>query len=95
MKRYSPDAAAVYTVLGNLLEARNDPKRAVECYVAALKLNPFLWDSFERTCSTGQSQGCLVHNLSMLILSRDQDPSSEHLQEFSRDFCITLADIVC
>jgi anaphase-promoting complex subunit 3 len=53
MKRYSPDAAAVYSVLGNLLEARNDPKRAVECYVAALKLNPFLWDSFERTCSTG------------------------------------------
>ena len=53
LKRYVPDAASVYSVLGNLFEARNDRKRAVECYAAALKLNPFLWESFERTCNTG------------------------------------------
>jgi len=54
-KRYAPDAAAVLSLLGELLEARSDTKRAVECYIAALKLNPFMWDSFERISSSGYS----------------------------------------
>lgn len=52
-KRYTPDTAVILSLLGELLEARNDTKRAVECYVAALKLNPFMWDSFERICNSG------------------------------------------
>lgn len=55
-KRYAPDAAAVLSLLGELLEARNDTKRAVECYIAALKLNPFMWDSFERICNSGHKR---------------------------------------
>ncbi|KAB8527774.1 hypothetical protein FH972_025427 [Carpinus fangiana] len=51
-KRFLPDAAAVFCLLGKLLWANNDPKRAVECYVEALKLNPFMWDAFERLCET-------------------------------------------
>jgi len=52
-KRYAPDAAAVLCLLGELLEARDDTKRAIECYVAALRLNPFMWESFERICNSG------------------------------------------
>lgn len=47
------DAAAFHCVLGKLLHGNGDIKRAVACYVAALKLNPFMWDAFQRLCDTG------------------------------------------
>jgi anaphase-promoting complex subunit 3 len=52
-RRHVPDAAAVYCLLGKLWHAYDDIKKAVDCYVEALKLNPFMWDAFLGLCNTG------------------------------------------
>ncbi|KAL2842447.1 hypothetical protein BJX68DRAFT_244695 [Aspergillus pseudodeflectus] len=48
-----PDAAAVICLQGKLWDAHKEHNKAVECYVAALKLNPFMWDAFVNLCETG------------------------------------------
>jgi len=52
-RRHLPDAAAVYCLLGKLWQARDEVKKAVDYYVEALKLNPFMWDAFLGLCDTG------------------------------------------
>lgn len=52
-RRHIPDAAAVYCLLGKLWHAYDDIKKAVDCYVESLKLNPFMWDAFLGLCNTG------------------------------------------
>ncbi|KAI9815473.1 MAG: anaphase-promoting complex subunit cdc27 [Pycnora praestabilis] len=52
-RRHLPDAAAVYCLLGKLWHAHDDVKKAVDYYVEALKLNPFMWDAFLGLCHTG------------------------------------------
>ncbi|KAH0562650.1 hypothetical protein GP486_002666 [Trichoglossum hirsutum] len=37
----------------SLWHAYDDIKKAVDCYVEALKLNPFMWDAFLGLCNTG------------------------------------------
>lgn len=53
-RRILPDAAAVYCLLGKLYQNMNDQKKAVEAYVAAVKINPFLWEAFTGLCDTGK-----------------------------------------
>lgn len=53
-RQHLPDAAAVYCLKGKLWHAHDDAKKAVECYVEALKLNPFMWDAFLGLCDTGE-----------------------------------------
>jgi anaphase-promoting complex subunit 3 len=48
-----PDAAACYCLLGKLWNAHGDTKKAVDCYIEALKLNPFMWDAFTDLCHMG------------------------------------------
>lgn len=48
-----PDAAAVYSLLGKLWRAHGDMKKAADACVAALKLNPFMWEAFTALCDTG------------------------------------------
>ena len=57
-RRHLPDAAAVYCLLGKLWHSFDDIKKAVDCYVEALKLNPFMWDAFLGLCSTGRCIAC-------------------------------------
>ena len=52
-RRSQPDAAAVYCLMAKLWHGHGDTKKAVECYVEALKLNPFMWDAFLGLCDTG------------------------------------------
>ncbi|KAI9822991.1 MAG: anaphase-promoting complex subunit cdc27 [Thelocarpon impressellum] len=52
-RRHLPDAAAVYCLLGKLWHGYGDPKKAVDYYVEALKINPFMWDAFLGLCDTG------------------------------------------
>ncbi|KAF2807103.1 TPR-like protein [Mytilinidion resinicola] len=52
-RRHLPDAAAVNCLLGKLCRAQGDMKKAVDCYVEALKLNPFMWDAYLDLCDTG------------------------------------------
>lgn len=51
-----PDAAAVYNLAGKLWHAHKDHQKAVECWVEALNLNPFMWDAFQGICETGISK---------------------------------------
>ena len=48
-----PDAAAVYCLLGKLSQAHEDRRRAIDAYVEALRVNPFMWDAFTRLCDLG------------------------------------------
>lgn len=50
-----PDAAAIHCVIGKLWNALGDSKKSVDEYVAAVKLNPFLWEAFSGLCNTGVS----------------------------------------
>lgn len=50
-----PDATAVYTLQGKLFQAHKDISKAVDCWVEALKLNPFMWDAFLGLCDSGAS----------------------------------------
>jgi hypothetical protein len=53
-RQHLPDAAAVICLQGKLWDAHKEHNKAVECYVAALKLNPFMWDAFVNLCETGK-----------------------------------------
>jgi anaphase-promoting complex subunit 3 len=50
-----PDTAAIYTLQGKLFRAHKDLSKAVDCWVEALKLNPFMWDAFQGLCESGAS----------------------------------------
>ncbi|KAL2872617.1 anaphase promoting complex subunit bimA [Aspergillus lucknowensis] len=52
-RQHLPDAAAVLCLQGKLWDAHKEHNKAVECYAAALKLNPFMWDAFINLCETG------------------------------------------
>ena len=45
-RQHLPDAAAVYCLQGKLWHAHKDIGKAVDCWVEALRLNPFMWDAF-------------------------------------------------
>ena len=53
-RQHLPDAAAVYTLLGKLWNAHKDYQKAVEYWVEALNLNPFMWDAFQGICESGK-----------------------------------------
>ena len=52
-RHHLPDAAAVYCLEGKLFKAYKDMGKAVDCWVEALKLNPFMWDAFLGLCDAG------------------------------------------
>ncbi|KAF2791592.1 TPR-like protein [Melanomma pulvis-pyrius CBS 109.77] len=52
-RRHVPDAAACYCLLGKLYNAHGDTKKAVDYYIEALKLNPFMWDAYTDLCDLG------------------------------------------
>ncbi|ORY18211.1 hypothetical protein BCR34DRAFT_473669 [Clohesyomyces aquaticus] len=52
-RRHLPDAAACYCLLGKLYNTHGDTKKAVDYYIEALKLNPFMWDAFTDLCDIG------------------------------------------
>ncbi|EXJ93100.1 anaphase-promoting complex subunit 3 [Capronia epimyces CBS 606.96] len=52
-RQHLPDAAAVSCLKGKLWKAHKNIDQAVECWAAALKLNPFMWDAFTGLCDAG------------------------------------------
>ncbi|KAL4917213.1 protein bima [Aspergillus aurantiobrunneus] len=52
-RQHLPDAASVLCLQGKLWQAHKEHNKAVDCYAAALKLNPFMWDAFMNLCETG------------------------------------------
>jgi anaphase-promoting complex subunit 3 len=43
-------------MVGKLWHALGDTKKAVDAYVAAVKVNPFLWEAFTGLCNTGKTR---------------------------------------
>ena len=52
-RQHLPDAAAVYCLKGKLWKAHKNDEQAVDCWAAALRLNPFMWDALEGLCDSG------------------------------------------
>lgn len=52
-RRLLPDAAAVSCLLGHLYKEEDEVKRAIECYVSAVRANPYLWEAFEGLLGLG------------------------------------------
>jgi anaphase-promoting complex subunit 3 len=52
-RRHVPDAAAVNFLLGKLWISYGETTKAVDFFVEALKLNPFLWEAFTEICNSG------------------------------------------
>ena len=55
-----PDAAAVWCLRGQLWSAHHDITAAVEDYVEALKLNPFMWNAFLALCDLGRCRSTIA-----------------------------------
>lgn len=56
-RKVLPDSAAMYCMLGKLWQSLGDSKKAVDAYVSAVKINPFLWEAFTGLCDTGRDRG--------------------------------------
>lgn len=52
-RRHLPDAASVYCLMGKLWVGYGYVDQAIDCYVEAVKLNPFMWDAFLGLCHSG------------------------------------------
>ncbi|OAK94082.1 TPR-like protein [Phaeosphaeriaceae sp. SRC1lsM3a] len=52
-RRHVPDAAACYCLLGKLYAAHDNNQKAIDNFVASLKINPFMWDAFTGLCDLG------------------------------------------
>ncbi|KAF2482847.1 hypothetical protein BDY17DRAFT_299258 [Neohortaea acidophila] len=52
-RRCLPDAAACWTVLGQLWRAHGDAKKAGDCFVEAHRCNAFVWEAFQGLCKVG------------------------------------------
>ncbi|EEP75947.1 protein bimA [Uncinocarpus reesii 1704] len=83
-RQHLPDAAAVLCLQGRLWKAHKDIHKAVDCYVEALKLNPFLWDAFLGLCEAGAN--VRVPNIYKMtpemIAVLTASPSAESLSSF-------------
>lgn len=88
-RQHLPDAAAVLCLQGKLWHAHKDIHKAVDCYVEALKLNPFLWDAFLGLSETGTSGFAVLprYFCSIWVVNkyRCKCESAEHLQDDTRD----------
>ncbi|KAI1917711.1 anaphase-promoting complex subunit cdc27 [Ophidiomyces ophidiicola] len=81
-----PDAAAVLSLQGRLWKAHKDVHKAVDCYVEALKLNPFLWDAFLGLCETGANVRVPnIYKMSPEMLAiLTTSPSADNLSSFEK-----------
>ncbi|GMM37375.1 anaphase promoting complex subunit [Saccharomycopsis crataegensis] len=53
VRKSTPDAAVVFSLLGRLYGSIGDTKESAIYHSQALRLNPYLWDSFEQLCQIG------------------------------------------
>ncbi|PGH23630.1 hypothetical protein AJ80_02236 [Polytolypa hystricis UAMH7299] len=85
-RQHLPDAAAIFCLQGKLWHAHKDLHKAVDAYVEALKLNPFLWDAFLGLCETGANiRVPNIYKLSPEMLAMiSAAPSSEYSPTFEK-----------
>ncbi|KIX03709.1 uncharacterized protein Z518_07262 [Rhinocladiella mackenziei CBS 650.93] len=84
-RQHLPDAAAVLCLKGKLWKAHKNVDEAVECWAAALKLNPFMWDAFMGLCDAGAKVSIpniykmSAEMIAMVHLSQQQTAKIENL----------------
>jgi len=54
-RNHLPDLGAVLCLMGHVQRASGDSTRAMEAYVEALKVNPYLWEAFDGLVELGVS----------------------------------------
>jgi hypothetical protein len=52
-RNYLPDIGAVLCLMGHMQRSSGDSKRAMDTYVEALKVNPYLWEAFDGLIELG------------------------------------------
>lgn len=85
-----PDAAAVHTLQGRLFQAHKNVSKAVDCWVEALKLNPFMWDAFVGLCESGASIN--IHSIFKMTPEMISFMKSTHQDE--KDHATQPTDLV-
>jgi hypothetical protein len=55
MRNHLPDVGALLCLMGHLHRSSGDSKRAVDTYIEALKVNPYLWEAFDGLIELGMS----------------------------------------
>jgi anaphase-promoting complex subunit 3 len=53
MRNHLPDAGALLCLMGHLYRSSGDSKRAMDTYIEALKVNPYLWEAFDGLIELG------------------------------------------
>ncbi|KEF52084.1 uncharacterized protein A1O9_11710 [Exophiala aquamarina CBS 119918] len=72
-RQHLPDAPAILCLKAKLLRAHKNLDQAVECWAAALRLNPFMWDAFTGLCEAGATVSIPnLYNMSPELLSLTQ-----------------------
>jgi anaphase-promoting complex subunit 3 len=52
-RNHLPDTGAVLCLMGHMQRASGDSKRAMDTYIEALKVNPYLWEAFDGLIELG------------------------------------------
>lgn len=55
MRNHLPDVGALLCLMGHLHRSSGDSKRAIDTYIEALKVNPYLWEAFDGLIELGMS----------------------------------------
>jgi anaphase-promoting complex subunit 3 len=53
MRNHLPDLGALLCLMGHLYRGSGDSKRAMDTYIEALKVNPYLWEAFDGLIELG------------------------------------------
>lgn len=53
-RNHLPDTGAVLCLMGHMQRASGDSKRAMDTYVEALRVNPYLWEAFDGLIELGR-----------------------------------------
>jgi anaphase-promoting complex subunit 3 len=67
-RSHLPDLGAVLCLLGHLHKGTGDNKRAMDAYIEALRINPYLWEAFDGLIELGTLHFSLLSNLAGVSL---------------------------
>jgi len=54
-RNHMPDLGSVLCLIGHLQRCSGDCKRAMDSYIEALKVNPYLWEAFDGLIELGEN----------------------------------------
>jgi anaphase-promoting complex subunit 3 len=54
-RSHVPDLGAVLCLMGHMHRSSGDSRRAMDTYIEALKVNPYLWEAFDGLIELGNT----------------------------------------